>query len=186
MIGERGWRTMVNERPRSGGRPRATRYGFAATVAGAVVLVAVLVVAVSHKQAQFPTGRYCPSSGVVNKSLGTDVSPSTAVAESDLLGCFYREGSDTQAVAVTFAASAPGQKDPCRRRERFRLAGKEACNVTGARGTSRSGGSLLVEEMGLEEQFSTDQRSIAYGRLEALAVTVLRAPPPPVHDDGTG
>jgi len=143
-----------------------------------------LLVVVSHRDSQLPTAKDCPPSSLVNRSLGTHVSAPTAVSESDLLGCFYQQGSDDQAVFVSFAARTPSD-EPCHGRRAVEVSGDGACDATGSPGTSRSGASLVVEAGELQDQFSSDLRQIPLARLEQLAVRVLAAPPPPVHGVAT-
>ena len=61
------------------------------------------------RDAEFPTVKNCPSASVVNEVLGTHVARPTAASEADLLGCFYQQGSETQAVSVSFAAAGRGR-----------------------------------------------------------------------------
>jgi hypothetical protein len=167
----------------SGPRRRQSRswYGFAAAVVAAMATIGLLLVVVSHRDSQLPKAADCPSSSLVNTVLGTHVSAPTAVSETDLLGCFYPQGSDGDAVSVSFAAAATSPGRPCRRRPAVEVSGHRACDVTGTAGTSRSGASLVVEAGDLQDQFTSDLRQIPLARLEALAVRVLVAPAPPVH-----
>jgi hypothetical protein len=166
-------------------RPRSRSWsGFAVAVAAALATIALLAIALSHKQSQFPTATECPSATVANRALGTDVAAPTAVSESDLLGCSYRQGSDAQAVAVSFAIYER-RDDPCRVRRRFVLSGDEACDVTGTSGAAGAVASLVVETTTRQDQFSTDLRGPGLLRLEALAVKVLASTPPSLHDDVT-
>jgi hypothetical protein len=135
-----------------------------------------LVIIVSHRDAQFPKAKSCPSASVVNGALGTHVNRPTAASESDLLGCFYQQGSDAQAVSVSFASRAGA--DPCRKRPRIDVSGREGCDVTGTRGTSVAGVSLLVETTSLQDQLSSDLPEVSLPRLERLAVKVLAEAPP--------
>jgi hypothetical protein len=159
-------------------RQRWSWPGFAIIVVSAVLTIGVLLVIVSHVDAHFPKVTSCPSAGIVNGVLGTHVTDPTAVSESDVLGCFYRQGSDAQAVSVSYATATPSKAGPCRRRPRIDVSGHDACNVTGTAGTSTSGASLVVEAGGVQEQFTTDLRRISLVGLEALAVKVLARRPP--------
>ncbi len=145
-----------------------------------VATIGVLVIVVAHKDAQLPKVADCPAASIVNTTLGTNVAAPTAVSESDLLGCFYPEGSDGQAVSVSFDI-ATGSVDPCRTRRRLVVSGHEACDVTGTPGTRRSGASLVVEAGRLQDQFTTDRTTVRLDRLEALAAKVLSAVPPRLH-----
>ncbi|HXQ61562.1 MAG TPA: hypothetical protein VN796_04460 [Acidimicrobiales bacterium] len=165
---------------RRGRRPRRSWSGFGLIVGAAVATIALLVVVIWHRDAQLPKAGDCPGARVVNAALGTDVSSPTAVGESDLLGCFYPEGTDQQAVSVSFATRRPGD-DPCRRRRRLVVSGDEACDVTGTPGTRRSGGSVVVETGDLQDQFSTDLDTVPFDRLEDLAARIVDEVPPPVR-----
>jgi hypothetical protein len=164
-----------------GGRreqPRA-RIGFLTVIVAAVTTIGLLLVLVVHKDSQLPTAKDCPPAAVVDSALGTRVMSPSAVSEGDLLGCFYQQGADAQAVAVSFAV--PSSADhPCRRRPRLQVSGDEACDVTGTPGTNASGASLIVEAGTLQDQFSTDAPNVPFSRLERLAGKVLAVPPPPV------
>lgn len=164
-----------------GGRhqPRSW-YTFGAAMLSGALAVGVLLVAVSHRDAHNPTARDCPTASRVNLALGTHVGSPTSVSESDLLGCFYQQGSDGQAVSVSFA-TAPAV-DPCRKRLRIEISGHEACTLTG-KGVGRASSdneSLLVETRDLQEQFSSDLRGVSLTQMEKLAVRVMAAAPPPL------
>jgi hypothetical protein len=161
-------------------RQRWSWSGFAIIVVSAVVTIGVLLVIVSHVDAHFPKVTNCPTAGVVNAALGTHVTDPSAVSESDLLGCSYRQGSDAQAVSVSYAAAAPSKAGPCRRRPRIDVSGHSACDVTGTAGTSSAGASLIVEVRGVQEQFTTDIGRVSLVSLETLAVKVLAQRPPPL------
>jgi hypothetical protein len=167
---------MLNWRPGSRQRqPRSwSRFG-AAAVSG-VALIGVLLIIASHRNAQFPTVKSCPSAAVVNEVLGTHVARPTAASEADLLGCFYQQGSDTQAVSVSFASRAG--TDPCRKRPPIDVSGHEGCDVSGSRGTSAGGASLLVETKSLQIQFSSSRRDVPLAGLERLATKALAESPP--------
>ena len=149
-------------------------------VALAMATIGVLVLVVEHREAQLPQSRDCPPMAMLNRALGTRVGPASAVSENDLLGCFYAQGSDTQAVTVSFAIAGGRDRDPCRDRARITVSGHRACDVSGTRGTSRSGRSLLVEVHLLQYQFSSDLRAVTESRLETLASRTLTLAPPPV------
>ncbi len=102
------------------------------------------------------------------------------MSEEDLLGCFYPQGSDDQAVSVSFAVPVPADH-PCRKRPVLPVAGAVACNETGTAGTSKTGTSLLIEAHHLQYQFTTNLRQVTLDRMEILAVRVLSDRPPPVH-----
>jgi hypothetical protein len=159
-------------------------YAWGIRAVAAMATIALLIVVVSHKDSQFPKAKNCPSAPEVNAALGTHVASPTAVSESDLLGCFYPEGEDGQAVSVSFATPTL-LDDPCSKRPRLEVSGAEACNVTGTPGTKKSGASLVVETAKIQDQFTTDLPRITLDRLEGLAVKVLAAPPPPLHDSGS-
>jgi hypothetical protein len=138
-----------------------------------------LLVLVSHRDAQFPKAKNCPTASVVNAALATHVAPATSVSQSDLLGCSYRQGADPQAVSVSFVLRGIG--DPCRSRPRIDIAGHEGCNVTGTRETSAAGVSLLVETGSDEEQLSSDLPEVTPIAMERLAMKVLAETPPPLE-----
>jgi len=166
--------------------PRRTRQqrwswsGFGVVVIASVATIGLLVIVVVHKDAGLPKATDCPADSILNRILGTDVAAPTAVSQSDLLGCFYPEGSDGQAVSVSFAV-VTASIDPCRTRHRLVVSGHEACDVTGTAGTRRSGASLVVEVGTLQEQFSTDKKTVPFDRLEALAAKIAVGVPPPLH-----
>jgi hypothetical protein len=153
---------------------------FGITVLATVIAIALLVVAITHKQSQLPQAKDCPSPTTVNRSLGTDVVAPSAVSESDLLGCFYPEGSEAQAVSVSFALYVPFD-NPCRQGHSFDVSGDEACSVSTPSVTAPGGRSLVVETTKMQDQFSTALRGVGLNRLEALAVVVLSSPPPPLR-----
>lgn len=173
---------MLNWRP--GGRPRPGRSWsrFGASAVSGVALIAVLVIIVGHRDAHFPTVKSCPSASVVNEALGTRVVRPTAASEADLLGCFYDQGSDIQAVSISFAATAG--VDPCRKRPRIDVAGHQGCDVSGTRGTSAAGASLLVETKSVQDQFSSSLRDVPLTALERLAQKVLAENPPQLEAPG--
>ena len=162
----------------SGGRGRQSRswYTFGAAVISGILAVGVLLVAVAHRDAHLPSAGNCPTASRVDTALGTHVGAPTAVSEADLLGCFYQEGPDQQAVSVSFATASA--VDPCRKRPRIVVSGHEACTVSGARGANKNGVSFLVETRHTQDQFSSDSHAVSLARLEGLAVKVLAAPPP--------
>ncbi len=166
----------------TGSRPRRNRswYTFGASVVAAVATIGVLLVVVSHRDSGLPKAGDCPSSSLVNRVLGTKVAAPTAVSESDLLGCFYQEGADEEAVSVSFAVATSSDR-PCRRRPAIEVSDDRACDVTGTPGTSRSGASLVVEAGELQDQFTSALPQTRLTRLEALAEKVLAEPAPPVH-----
>jgi hypothetical protein len=170
--------------PRTDGRrPQSRRLSwtrFATGAVAAVVTIGILVLVVSHKDSQFPKAQSCPSASRINTALGTRVAAPTAASDDALIGCFYRQGADGQAVSVSFSVRALFH-DPCRTRVHIEVAGSEACRVTGISGTGTSGPSLVVEKGKLQYQFSSDLGRISVSRLEGLAVTVLSLPPPPVQ-----
>jgi hypothetical protein len=162
----------------SGGRGGQGRswYTFGAAVVSGLLAIGVLLVAVGHRDAHLPSAENCPTAARVNTALGTRVRSPTAVSEADLLGCFYQQGSDQQAVSVSFASLSA--VDPCRRRPRIVVSGHEACRVNASRGMNKNGISLLVETKELQDQFTSNSPSLSLTRLEGLAVTVLATPPP--------
>ncbi len=162
----------------SGGRRGQGRswYTFGAAVISGALGIGVLLVAVGHRDAHLPSAGNCPTAARVNTALGSHVESPTAVSEVDLLGCFYQQGSDQQAVTVSFAAVSG--VDPCRKHPRIVVSGHEACTVSGSRGAHKNAVSLLVETRKLQDQFSSDSHSISLTRLEGLAGMVLAAPPP--------
>jgi len=167
-------------------RRHAQRWPWRATaivVCSGMATMGVLVVVVKHRQAQLPRSGDCPSATAVNGAIGTRVAPASAVSENDLLGCFYAQGTDSQAVSVSFAIPAPLAFDPCRKRRLIMVSGDRACDVTGSRGTSRTGRSLLVEA-DLQYQFSSDLGQVTLEQLERLAVETLAMPAPPVENNG--
>jgi hypothetical protein len=172
---------MVEQLARRTRRHRWPWSGFGLIVLSSVVTIGLLVIVVLHRDAQLPKATSCPGAPLVNGTLETHVAAPSAVSESDLLGCFYREGSDGRAVSVSFGARRRSD-DPCRTRRRFTVSGDGACDVTGSPGTETSGASLVVEARGLQDQFSTDLGSVSLDRLEKLAARVLAENPPPVHD----
>jgi len=171
---------MLNNPALERHRQRWSRSGFAIIVVSAVVTIGILLVIVSHVDSHFPKVTSCPSARVVNAALGTHVTEPSAVSESDLLGCFYRQGSDAQAVSVSYATAASSKPGPCRRRPRIDVSGHDACDVTGTAGTSPSGASLVVEAGSVQEQFTTELHRVSLVGLEALAVKVLSRRPPPL------
>jgi len=169
----------------SGPRPRRrpSRWSWSRFTTGAVaatIAIGILIIVVAHKDSQFPQASDCPASSRVNAALDTHVARPTAASDDELLGCFYHQGSDSQAVAVSFAVRTLSV-DPCRRRPRMAVAGYEACNVSGTSGTAKTGLSLVVETAKLQYQFSTDLRQVTLSHLEDLAVTIVAEPPPPVQ-----
>jgi hypothetical protein len=173
---------MINWRPASRQRPARSWARFGAAAVSGVALIGLLVIIVSHRDAQFPTVRSCPSASVVNEALGTHVAQPTAASQADLLGCFYQQGSNAQAVSVSFASGAG--TDPCRKRPRLALSGQEGCDVSGTRGTSAGGASLLVERRSYQYQFSSALRDVALAGLERLALKVLAEAPPHLEAPG--
>jgi hypothetical protein len=162
-------------------RPRSRSWSrFGIVVLVTVIVIALLIAALSHKQSQFPQAKDCPSPTTVNGSLGTDVVAPSAVSESDLLGCFYSEGSESQAVSVSFALYTPVD-NPCRKGHSFDVSGDEACSVSAPSGSPPGGRSLVVETTKMQDQFSTAVRGVDLNRLETLAVAVLASPPPPLR-----
>jgi hypothetical protein len=173
---------MLNWRLGSQPRPARSWTRFGASAVSGVALIAVLVIIVSHRDAQFPTVTSCPSASVVNEALGTHVAQPTAASEADLLGCFYRQGADTQAVSVSFAAGA--RVGRCRKRPPIDVTGHEGCDVSGTRGTSAGGASLLVETKSVQYQFSSSLRDVPLAGLERLAMKVLAETPPHLEASG--
>jgi len=157
-------------------------YVTALGVLSAMATIVVLVLVVEHREAQLPQSHDCPPTAIVNRALGTRVGPASAVSENDLLGCFYAQGSDGQAVSVSFAIAGERDRDPCRDRPQMTVSGHRACDVSGTRGTSRSGRSLLVEVNLLQYQFSSDLRAVTVSQLENLASRTLDLAPPPVEE----
>ena len=168
---------MLNGLARPRLLPRWPWYGTAIVVATGIATIAVLVVVVEHKQSQFPQAGDCPRAATVNRFLGTHVTAPSAVSEADLLGCFYRQGHDEQAVSVSFAL-AVRRHDPCHTRPPVHVSGDVGCDATGVPGTARTGASLVVDAHGVQYQFSSDQRGVPLARLEVLAKTALASPPP--------
>jgi len=167
---------------------RPSRWSWSRFATGAVagtIAIGVLIVIVAHKDSQFPQASNCPTSSRVNAALGTYVAAPTSASDDDLLGCFYQQGPDTQAVSVSFAVRTLSL-DPCRHRPPVVVSRYEACNVNGTSGTSKTGLSLVVETAKLQYQFSTDLRQVTLSHLEDLAVTVLAEPPPPVQRSSPG
>jgi hypothetical protein len=176
---------MLTWRPGSRQRQARSWSRFGATAFSGVALIVLLVIIVSHRDAQFPTAKNCPSASVVNEVLGTHVARPTAASEADLLGCFYPQGSDTQAVSVSFAAAAEVGADPCRKRPRIDVSGRSGCDVSGTRGTTAGGASLLVETRSAQDQFSSALRDVPLAGLERLAVKVLAETPPHLEASGS-
>lgn len=157
------------------GGPRSWYTLGAAVISGALG-IGVLLVAVSHRDAGFPTTRDCPSASRVNEALGTHVRSPTSVGQSDLLGCFYQQGSDPQAVSVSFATTSI--VGPCRKHVPVKVSGHEGCTVAGSRPAGPATLSLLVESPGGQDEFSVDLHGVSLVRLKGLATAVLAAPPP--------
>jgi hypothetical protein len=149
-------------------------------VVAGIITIAVMLIVVEHKESQFAGAADCPSVTTINAALRTNVTRPSAVSEQDLLGCFYPQGSDDQAVSVSFAVPTRSSH-PCTGRPALRLAGDVACNETGTAGTSRAGTSVLVEAHHLQFQFTTTLRQVTLGRLEILGARVLSDRPPPVR-----
>jgi hypothetical protein len=145
-----------------------------------IATIGLLLIVVEHKESQFAGAGDCPLATTVNHALLTNVTRPSAVSEEDLLGCFYAQGSDDQAVSVSFAVPS-GSNDPCRGRPSVQVAGDVACNETGTAGTNRTGTSLLIDARHLQYQFTSNLRQVTLDRLKILGVTVLSAPPPPVQ-----
>ena len=162
----------------SGGRrdQRRSWSTFGAAVISGALAIGVLLVAVSHRDARFPTARNCPTASLVNKALGTHVRAPTSVSESDLLGCFYRQGPVQQAVSVSFATVSA--VDPCRKLPRIEVSGHEACTLTGTRAADHDAISLLVETSTRQDQFSSDLRGFSLTYMRALATKILDTAPP--------
>lgn len=165
-------------RRRSGRRPW---YSSPVVVFSALATIGLLVLAVEHREADLPKSGDCPAAATVNRTLVTRVARPSAVSEKDLLGCFYAQGSDSQAVSVSFAADS-GDAHPCRHRRPIVISGVSGCDVTGSRGTSVTGSSLLLVDRGLQDQFSTDLRAVTLAQLEDLASQVVTMRPPPVEN----
>jgi hypothetical protein len=68
--------------------------------------------------------------------------------------------------------------DPCQKRPPIHVSGVPGCDVSGTKGTSRTGESLLVEANKLQYQFSSNLRQVSLIQLESLAGQALDAPPP--------
>jgi hypothetical protein len=171
---------LAGERRRQRSQPRPW-YVTVIGVFSALATIGLLVVVVEHREAQLPRSSDCPPAATVNRELGTAVASASAVSENDLLGCFYAQGSDGQAVSVTFAIPGVGDRDPCRGRRQLRVSGHQGCDVSGTRGTSRTGRSLLVEVHLLQYQFSSDRKAVTLSQLEDLASRTLALAPPPVE-----
>jgi hypothetical protein len=169
------------ERERRRGQRRPW-YQTTIAVLSAVATVALLTVVVEHRLAGLPKTSDCPAVAIVNRALGTRVATASSVSENDLLGCFYAQGSDAQAVTVSFAVPGALARDPCRHRRPITVSRHKACDVTGSRGTGGAGRSLLVEAS-LQDQFSSHLRPVGMAQLEALASRVLAMAPPPVRAD---
>src|ERR1700722_8335641 len=80
-----------------------------------IASIGLLLIAVEHKESQFAGTADCPSVATINGVLLTTVTGPSAVSEEDLLGCFYPQGSDDQAVSVSFAVPTRSS-DPCQKR----------------------------------------------------------------------
>jgi hypothetical protein len=145
-----------------------------------IASIGLLLIAVEHKESQFAGTADCPSVATINGVLLTTVTGPSAVSEEDLLGCFYPQGSDDQAVSVSFAVPTRSS-DPCQKRPALQVAGDVACNETGSAGTSTTGLSLLIEAHHLQYQFTTNLRQVTLDRLERLGVRILSHPPPPIQ-----
>jgi hypothetical protein len=156
----------------------------AGSVAGAIA-IAVLIVAVSHKDSLVASSADCPTAPHVNAALGSHVVPPTAASDQDLLGCFYRQGGDDQAVSVSVAVTAV-LGNPCAHRLAIKVAGHRGCTITGSSGAAGARLSLVVITERLQYQFSTRLPQITLSGLEDLAAKVLAAPPPPFHDTDNG
>jgi hypothetical protein len=156
------------------------------SVAGAIA-IAVLIVAVSHKDSLVASAADCPTAAHVNAALGSHVVPPTAASDEDLLGCFYREGANDQAVSISVAVTA-FFGNPCVHRPAIEVAGHGGCNLSGSAGAAGARLSLVVISNRLQYQFSTRLPPITLSGLEDLAAEVLAGPPPPFHDtdDGPG
>jgi len=164
-------------------RRRWTWSTFGVTVASLVLAIGVLLLVVGRQDGRRPRTTECPSATVVNRALGTRVGAPSAVSEDDLLGCFYQQGTNQQAVSVSFEAPTLLAPRPCQRRPAIVVSGDQACDLTGTAGTSAS---LAVEAGNDDDQFSTDLRRVSFVRLEALAVRVLAARPPALRSSGLG
>jgi hypothetical protein len=152
-------------------------------VGSGIVTVGLLLVVVDHRDAQFAGAGDCPAVTTVNQVLLTHVSRPSAVSEEDLLGCFYPQGSDAQAVSVSFAVPNHSS-DPCKGRPPIRVAGAVACIETGTAGTSRTGASLMIEAHNLQYQFTSNLRQVSLDRLKILGMRALTDRPPPVESAG--
>jgi hypothetical protein len=156
-------------------------YSTALVLFSGLATIGLLIVVVEHRDSHLPKSRNCPTVATVNRALGTRVAAPSVVSESDLLGCFYPQGADPQAVSVSFAIPDVLDGDPCKHRPMILISRHEACNASGSRGTSRTGRSLLVEER-LQYQFSSDLFQVSLAQLERLAAVVLAMAPPPVQN----
>jgi hypothetical protein len=157
--------------------PQWPWYGTAVVTVSGIALIAVLVAVVEHKESHFAGADDCPRAAVVNRALATHVGAPTAVSATDLLGCFYAQGSDQQTVSVSFLVRVH-VADPCQKRPPIHVSGVPGCDVSGTKGTSRTGESLLVEANKLQYQFSSNLRQVSLIQLESLAGQALDAPPP--------
>jgi hypothetical protein len=149
-------------------------------VVSGIATIGLLLLVVEHKESQFADAANCPSVTTINRALLTKVARPSAVSEQDLLGCFYPQGSDDQAVSVSFAVPARSH-DPCAGRPSLQVGGDVACNETGTAGTSKAGTSLLIEARHLQYQFTTNLHQVTLDRLKVLGARVLSGRPPPVQ-----
>jgi hypothetical protein len=163
-------------------RRRWTWSTFGLSVASLVLAIGVLLLVVGRQDGRRPKATECPSAAVVTRALGTRVGAPSAVSEDDLLGCFYQQGTNQQAVSVSFATPTLLAAGPCQRRPTILVSGARACDLAGTAGTSAS---LAVDAGHDEDQFSTDLPQVSFGRLEALAVKVLAARPPDLRSSDT-
>ncbi len=171
---------MPNELPRPRVTPRWPWHRTVLVAISGIATIGLLVIVVEHKEAQFAGVGDCPAVTTINRALLTHVTAPSAVSEQDLLGCFYRQGSDDQAVSVSFAV--PTLSDhPCKGRPSVHVSADVGCIETGTPGTSKTGQSLLIEANRLQYQFTTNLRQVSLAQLKALAARTVSVPPPPVE-----
>ena len=172
-------------RPRAGTALFSDRNFRRFTVAAVATIVVLVALVVVH-DARLPGARDCPSTAFVRGALAVTVSAPTASAESDLLSCTYRVGSDPDALSIdasTAGGTKPGSVDLCESRTLLPGLGPHACDMTGTKGTDPTGSSVLVSppsHPGTEIQFTSDSARISIIQLETLAQKTLAARPLPI------
>ena len=147
-----------------------------ATLAVAAVLATFFVVEAVRYNHDVLDAKVCPTPTRVNGLLGTKLNNVSGVQLSDLRTCRYSTGTDTDALSIDAAMRNPVQDltgDQCGNRPRFKVAGHEACSMSGTRGTAPGRPSLLVVTSKFDWQLTTNLASVSMAKLQSLAGALL-------------